>query len=456
MPEISEKKILVVDDEADNIDLLNRLLGHEGYEVHSATNGAEAVRKAIAAFFQVIVLDLRMPGMDGIQVLEKLKEKSSQSQILILTAYGSDESIKKACGGNAFDFIDKPVDNKLLLHKIQKAFEYAATLFQTEEARKKELEKNPYKDIIGSNARIKDVFKRIDKVGPTDSCVLITGETGTGKELVARACHEKSQRAGNPFKSFNVGALPETLLEAELFGYEKSAYTGAMNRKIGYFESCQGGTIFLDEIGDISLMSQVKILRVLQEKTITRLGSTESIKVNVRVITATNKDLEDLVKKGDFRQDLYFRINTINIHLPPLRERKDDIEPLVNYFIKKYSGKDVKISAAAMNVLLEYNYPGNIRELEHIIEHALIFQENNLILPKDLPPELTGHKLGSAKFAGIFELPWEEAKNDFEKMYIREILQKAQGNITEAAKISGIDRSYFHKQIKKYDIKVKR
>ncbi len=452
MTEIFGRKILVVDDDADNIELMNMLLGEEGYEVVSASGGVEALRKVTTTFFSVIILDIRMPGLDGIQILEKLKEDSPQSLVMILTAYGNDENIKKACKADVFDFIDKPVDNNLLLHKVRKAFEHAEAIARSERAKKEELAEYPYENIIGFNHKLKEVFAVIKKVAPTDTCVYITGETGTGKELVARSIHNLSKRSLQPFIAVNAGALPETLLEVELFGHEKGAFTDAKERKFGYFESCKDGTIFLDEIGEISPRMQVSLLRVLQDKTFFRVGGKEELKADVRVITATNKNLEKMVERGVFRQDLYFRIKTVTIHLPPLRERKDDIEPLVEHFLKKYSSKDVKVSDEVMELLVEYDYPGNIRELEHAIERALIFKEDNIIRPRDLPPEFMGRSVGSG-LGEIFKLPWEEAKAQVEKMYIERVLDKVKGNVSEAARISGIDRSYLHKQIKKYGIK---
>lgn len=438
------KKVLIVDDDADNIDLLNTLLGDEGYEVVSASNGAEAIRKVTSTFFSVILLDIRMPGMDGMQVLEKLKEESPQSLVIMLTAYGSDKNIKKACKQDVFDFIDKPVDNKLLLHKVRKAFQHSDALLRSEQAKKEELARYPYENIIGTNPRMLEILRIIKKVAVKDASVLITGESGTGKELIAHAIHYLSKRSLNPFIAVDVNSLPETLLESELFGYEKGAFTGANTRRYGYFESCNSGTIFIDEIGNLNLQTQAKLLRVLQEKEITRLGNTEKIKINVRIILATNKNLEELVGKESFRQDLYYRIKTVQIHLPPLRERKDDIEPLVEHFLKKYSNKAVKVSNKAKEILVDYDYPGNIREMEHIIEHALIFQEDNVILPKDLPPEVMGRSIGSG-FNDIFKLPWDEAKAQVKKMYIEAILEKTKGNVSEASRISGIDRSYLHK-----------
>ncbi|MCI0471687.1 MAG: sigma-54 dependent transcriptional regulator [Candidatus Aminicenantes bacterium] len=452
MSETADQKILIVDDDADNIDLLEMLLGDAGYEVVSATGGTEALKKVKSNFFSVILLDIRMPGMDGIQVLEKLKEESPQSLVIILTAYGSDKNIIKACKADVFDFIEKPADNKLLLHKIKKAFEHAASLLRNEQAKKDELARYPDNNIIGSSSRIKEVFKIIEKAAPTDAVVLITGESGTGKELAARAVHALSKRSLQPFIPVTPGSFPETLLEAELFGYEKGAFTDAKARKFGYFESCKNGTIFLDEIGEISPGMQVSLLRVLQEKKIFRVGGTEEIDINTRIIAATNKNLEKLVEDGKFRQDLYFRIKIVTIHLPPLRERREDIPLLIDHFLRKYSDKDIKVSAEAMEILLDYDYPGNIRELEHIIHSSTIFQENNMILPKDLPPEITGKSVVPG-LAEIFKLNWEEARTQVEKMYIEALLEKTKGNISEASRVSGIDRSYLHKKIDKYGIK---
>ena len=452
MVNLKGKKILIVDDDADNIELLNMLLVKEGYEVVSAANGIEALRKVTTIFFSVILLDIRMPGMDGMQVLDKLKEESPQSMVIILTAYGSDKNKKKACKADIYDFIDKPVDNKILLQRVKKAFEHADALLRSEQAKKEELAKYPYKNIIGSHPKTKEMIKIIEKVAPTDASVLISGESGTGKELVARAIHALSKRSLQPFIPINAGSLPETLLETELFGYEKGAFTDARARKFGYFESCKNGTIFLDEIGEISPGMQISLLRVLQEKKIFRVGGREEIDIYTRILTATNRNLEKLIEDRRFRQDLYFRIKTVTIHLPPLRERREDIPILIDHFIRKYSNKDVKVSDKVMGLLFDYDYPGNIRELEHIVQRSLIFQENNIILPKDLPPEVAGKKVVSG-LAEIFKLPWEEAKAQVEKMYIESLLEKTNGNVSEASRISGIDRSYQHKLIIKYGLK---
>lgn len=446
------KKILVVDDDADNLDLLKIILDKGNYDVVTASGGVEALREATNAFFGVILLDLRMPGMDGNQVLEKLKEESPQSLVMILSANGSDDNIKKACKADVFDFLEKPIDNNLLLHKVEKAFQHSDTLLKDEQARKETLNRYPYKNIIGSSPQVKKVFKDIEIVAPTDSSVLITGETGTGKELVARAIHARSKRALGPFVAINASALPETLLEAELFGYEKGAFTDAKARKFGYFESCKDGTIFLDEIGEISPRMQVTLLRVLQGKKIIRVGGTEEIPVNARVIAATNKNLEKLVEEGSFRQDLFYRIHVVNIELPPLRERKEDIPLLIDHFIKKYSNKEVNVSDEAMEILMGYDYPGNVRELEHIIEHALIYREGAVIKPENLPLRIT-NRSHIPGFSEAFKLPWKDAKEMFEKWYIDKKLKETDWNISAAAKISGINRSDLHKKIDKLGIR---
>ncbi len=301
MAELKGKKILVVDDDLDTVDILTDFLKDEGFEVVSVSSGQEALGEVGKAFFHVILLDIRMPGMDGIQVLEKLQEESPQSVVIILTAYGSKENIKRADKAGVYDVVDKSVDNDWLLGKVRKAFQHSDALLSNEQARKEILNKYPFENIIGSSLQIKKVFKKIEKVASTDSSVLITGDTGTGKELVARAIHAKSKRFG-PFVAVHSAALPETLLETELFGHEKGAFTDAKNRKFGYFESCKDGTIFLDEIGEISPKMQVTLLRVLQEKKITRVGGTEEISVNARVIAATNKNLEKLVSEEKFRR----------------------------------------------------------------------------------------------------------------------------------------------------------
>ncbi|MCU0286453.1 MAG: sigma-54 dependent transcriptional regulator [Acidobacteria bacterium] len=449
--ESTGKKILVVDDDSDGIALLRKILKDAQYEFFSAESGKEALDLVKIIFFPVVLLDIRMPGMDGIEVLKHLQIESPQSMVILLTAYGSPENIERALNARVHDILDKPIDNNLLLLKLENAFRLFETKLKNEQIEKELLNKYPYRNIIGASPKLINILKTLEKIAPTDAAVLITGENGTGKELIARAIHDRSKRKCEPFTTVNAAALPESLLESELFGYEKGAFTGASARKIGYFEYCQKGTIFLDEIGDVSLTTQVKLLRVLQEKQINRLGNAKLIDIDVRIITATNKEIKKLLQEKQLREDLYFRINTIHIHLPPLRERKEDIPFLINHFLKKFSHKEIKVSDAAVVRLMEYDYPGNVRELGHIIEQAVILQEDNLILPSHLPVEVVGKQVIS-NFTELLKHPWKEAKALFEQRYIESALERAGGNVSVAARETGIDRSYFQKQIKKYRI----
>lgn len=451
--EIFGKKVLIVDDDKDNVDAVSYLLKKDGYDIVTALRGNDALQEARDSFFFVILLDVRMPGMNGIEVLKVLQKESSQSLVILFTAHGTREHIRSALAADVYDIIEKPIDNKLLLLRIKNAFQQFNAKIKNEQLEKEMLRKYPYENIVGSSPAMQEVFRMIEKAAPSDICVTITGETGTGKELVARAIHHRSGRSDYPFVEVNAAALPETLLEAELFGHEKGAFTDAHTRKIGYFESCENGSIFLDEIGEISHNVQVKLLRVLQEKKITRLGSTKPIDINVRIITATNKNFEELVEKGIIREDLYYRINAFIIHLPPLRERRGDIKILAEHFIKKHSNKTVTVSDEAMDRLLQYDYPGNVRELEStIIQRALTFQEGNIIRPDDLPKKLMGSS-NSSELSDFFNLPWKEAKDKIKKIYTENVLSKTGGNVTRASELSGINRSYLSKQITKLGIK---
>ena len=349
-----------------------------------------------------------------------------------------------------FDIIEKPVNNDLLIFKIKNAFRHYEEVMRSRQDRLKIIEEYPYRNIVGQSESLADVLKLVDKVAPTEATVLITGENGTGKELVARAIHDRSGREGL-FGAVNSGALPDNLLESELFGHEKGAFTDAHEKRIGYFEACDNGTIFLDEIGDISQAMQTKLLRVLQEKEITRLGNRQPVEINARVIAATNRDVEKLVRDNIIREDLYYRINTVTIHLPALRERKEDIQPLLHYFLKKFSKKEIAFSDEALDILLNYSFPGNIRELEHIVERAVIFQENGVVEPEHLPHQISSNP-GMSPLEDMLRLPWKQAKQMFEEKYLQHILKKAKGNISKASRESGIDRSYLQKQIKRYGI----
>ncbi len=455
MTEQSGKKILTVDDDPDNLDLLRRILGKEGYEVITVSNGYDALKQVKKSFFKVIILDIRMPGMDGIEVLKALQKESPQSQVMILSAYCNDDNVKKAYQLGVFDILEKPVNKEWLLLKVKKAFQVAEALLKEAQI-DTSLPDSPYKNIIGNSSAIKGVFNKIKKVAPSNECVLITGEMGTGKELVARAIHQHSNRAGG-FIAVNTVTLPDNLLANELFGHEEEAFTDARSRKFGLFETAHNGTLFLDEIGDISPHTQASLLRVLQEKKIKRIGGAEMIDVNARVVTATNQDLEKLMEEKAFREDLFYRIEVFTIQLPPLRERKEDIPLLIEHFIKTHSEAnkeltgEVLLSDGAANLLMDYHFPGNIRELETIIKRGLAFQEGNIIQPEDILPKLKGRGKNSP-LAELFKHSLGEAKNRFEKMYIEARLRETGGNIKQAAEISEYDRSGFQKKMKEFGL----
>lgn len=454
MTEHIQKHILIVDDDKDNVSFLQIFLRDEGYDTAVAANGEEALAKVKLHFYSVILLDLRMPKMDGMETLERLKEESPQSLVLIFSAYGNEEQFKRATQLKVFDFIEKPVKNNILKLKIDKAKEHSDTLLESAESKKAILAKYPYQNVISNSPQIRELMARIEKLAAVETYVLITGETGTGKGLFARALHYRSVRAQKQFIHVNTAGLPETLLEAELFGHEKGAFTDAKARKFGYFESAVGGTIFLDEIGEISEKTQVNLLRVLQDKQITRLGGTESIDVNARVITATNRNLEKMVAEGRFREDLYYRINRVRLHLPSLRERREDIPLLANFFIMKYTRRPMKFSDEALTKLMEHSFPGNIRELESIIEQAVIFAESDTITPRDLSIQNSGAQPG-AVLNDFVNVPWKEAKERFEKHYLETLLEQHGDNLSRAADISGIDRSELYKKMDKLSLRKK-
>lgn len=453
MTQLKDKTILVVDDEADNREILSLLLEAEKCDVITASDGDTALKIARALYLDLIILDIRMPGKSGIQVLEELNKEEFHPKppVIILTAYKNMENIERAFKAHVYTILEKPIDNKILLNNVKNTLDHFDTLKKKEAAEQAIKTSFPFENIIGKSPKILKIFKIIEKVAPSDSCITIVGETGTGKELVARALHNKSRRSG-PFQAINVGALPETLLESELFGHEKGAFTDAKGQRRGVFELSKGGTVFLDEIGETNAKLQVNLLRVLEEKKLRRVGGDSEIDINVRIITATNRPLEKMVESGEFRKDLYYRINTVIIQMPPLRERRDDIPLLIEHFIAKYTKKTIEIAPEAIELLLNYDFPGNIRELEQIIERALLFQENNLIRTDDLPPEVKGSHLTS-EIAEMLKIPWKEAKASFEKYYFESVIDKAGGNITEASKISGVHRTDLHQKIKKYEIK---
>ena len=441
-------RILVVDDEAPMRESLKDWLMEEGYEVGLAASGKEAIAMARKKNWDVILLDLKMPGMDGVETLKRLKGKevNTEAEILMMTAYATVDTAVQAMKEGAFDYLVKPFSPDEIEMQIKKIVTHRELVLENILLRQKLEERSEYGEIIGQSDVMQTIYDLISKVAPTDSTVLITGESGTGKELIARAIHGNSQRCYMPYIAVSCGALPDSLLESELFGYEKGAFTGAEHTKKGRFEMADKGTLFLDEIGDISLKTQVDLLRVLQEKEFRRLGGQEEIKVDVRILAATNRDIKKAISENRFREDLFYRLNVISIHIPPLKERKDDIPLLVKAFIRRccleMNKEQVKIAPSAMKLLMDYNWPGNVRELENVIERALVIGRGEEIVTEDLP--FSRKELGTEALPNSLKL--------MEKMHIKKILEEKDWNISKAARVLEIDRQTLYNKIEKYHI----
>jgi DNA-binding NtrC family response regulator len=441
-----QPKILIVDDEQIVRESLTNWLKEDGYQVDAAGDGPEALSKIRSFPYHIVLLDLKMPGMDGIQVLQEIKKDFPDTEVILMTAYGSVHTAVEAIRAGAYDYIVKPFDPEEVGLLIKKILEHKNLVMENLLLRQKLEERYEFEDLIGKSAPMQQVFELIRQVAPTQATVLITGESGTGKELVAKAIHAISPRKFEPFIPLSCGALPDTLLESELFGYEKGAFTGAQHTKKGRFEMADGGTLFLDEIGEISLKTQIDLLRVLQEKSFRRLGGTDVIKVDVRIISATNRNLQEAIAQGVFRSDLYYRLNVVTVLLPPLRERREDIPLLAKHFLKRYAieinKKIERLNAAALEQLMAYNWPGNVRELENAIERAVVIS--------------SGHELTPADFAFLQASPGAptgySSKNlqELEKQHIQKILEENRWNISKSAADLGIDRVTLYNKIKKY------
>ncbi|NWF76396.1 MAG: sigma-54-dependent Fis family transcriptional regulator [Nitrospirae bacterium] len=437
--------ILIVDDEPLQRDILGTILDDEGYETHTASSAEEALKIIKKIMPDVILTDLKMEGMDGIELIKSLPEEPFEPPAIIMTAYGTISSAVDAMKKGAFDYLTKPLHKDILLLTVKKAIDKAKLQKENIQLQNALFDKFRIEGIIGKSKKMEEALEIMKKVSSSNVTVLINGESGTGKELAARAIHYNSPRRSKPFTALNCAAIPENLIESELFGHEAGAFTGANSRNIGLFESTNGGTIFLDEIGDLPALTQSKLLRVLQEKEIRRLGSRESIKVDVRIIAATNKDLEKEIADKKFRQDLYYRLKVINIELPPLRERKDDIPELVNFFIKKFNqefGKRINgIDENALMALYDYHWPGNIRQLESVIERAVLVCETRNIGLGDIKSEL---RFFHARDLSDFELPDDGINfEDLEKELLKKAMQKANGVATKAAKLLGMSYKTF-------------
>ena len=434
--------LLVVDDELIVRDSLDKWFREEGYDVTIAENAQEALTKMAVKHFDLALVDIKMPGIDGVELQRRMHEVDSDMLVIIMTGYASVETAVSALKNGAYDYISKPFDPDDIAHTVQNALSHKRVEQENARLRETVAAVARPQEIIGQSTAMVRVFEAIQTVGPTETTVLITGESGTGKELIARAIHAASPRHYNPLVVLHCGALAETLLESELFGHEKGAFTGAQYRKKGSFEVADGGTIFLDEIGDISLKTQTDLLRVLQEHEITRVGSTHPIHVDFRCIAATNKHLEQLVEEGKFRPDLFYRLNVFQISLPALRERKGDIAILVDHFVRKFAAsmnkRITRVSSGAMAVLYRYQWPGNIRELENAVERALVVAQE---------PELR-----ESDFALRLPIASNASRTleEMEKVHILAILEECRGNQTLAAELLDIDRVTLHNKLKKY------
>ena len=441
--------LLIVDDDRVTIDLLNEVLSQEGYEVSTALSGEEAIARGTDNLFDIVITDVRMGEKDGMEVLRFFKKSAPDTTVIMITAFGSIETAIEAVREGAFDYISKPFKLDEIKFTLRRALEQRRLIQENKHYRQELLDKYQFKNVIGRTPQMFQVYKTIAKVADTKSTVLLCGERGTGKELIARSIHYNSQRNNQPFIPVDCASLVETLIESELFGHVRGAFTGASSTKRGLFEEADGGTLFLDEVGNLSLLMQSKLLRFLQEHEIKRVGGTESIKVDVRVIAATNQPLEPLVKNGKFREDLFDRLNVVTITLPPLRERKEDIPLLANYFLRKFSEENHKnishISPEALEIIAGYSWPGNVRELEHTVERSVILSIHPIILPEDLPRKMFEETKGPE-----VQIPEEPLSlRELEKRYVMKVLERTGGNKKKASEILGIDRATLYRILEK-------
>ena len=439
----TQGKMLIVDDELSVRDSLGKWFREEGYEIGTAESANDALTRLAEQRWDVALVDIKMHGTDGIELQRRMHEIDPELLVIIMTGYASVETAVTALKNGAYDYVTKPLDPDEIAHLVKNALAHKRTAQENVLLRETVAEVARPGDLVGQSGPMRKIFDAIETVGPTDATVLITGESGTGKELVARAIHHASTRRLHPMVVIHCGALTETLLESELFGHEKGAFTGAQYRKKGKFEIAEGGTVFLDEIGDITLKTQTDLLRVLQEREITRVGGNQIIKVDFRCIAATNKNLETLIEEGKFRPDLFYRLNVFRIELPPLRDRREDIPPLVNHFVQKFSQamnkRITRVSPAAMNLLQQQSWLGNVRELENAVERAMVVGQESELHEEDFIFKPQNLSNGAGK-----------KLEDMERAYILRVVEECGGNQSHAAEILDIDRVTLYHKLKKY------
>ncbi|MFZ2323637.1 MAG: sigma-54 dependent transcriptional regulator [Ignavibacteriaceae bacterium] len=453
---MKDYSILVVDDEEAQRSVLKGYLEKKGYKIFSASSGNDGIKAVQNNLIDIVLSDFKMPDITGLEVLERVKKINPEISFVILTAYGTVENAVKAMQLGAFDYISKPVDLDELDLLLERIIENKNLKSEIQLLKNQLQKKFKIDSFISHSPRMEEVLSLASRAADSKATVLITGESGTGKEVLAKSIHYVSSRKDKPFIAVNIPALPETLLESELFGHEKGAFTGAEKSKKGRFELAEAGTIFLDEIGDIPLNLQVKLLRVLQEHQIERLGSTESTSIDVRIIAATHQNLEQKIKDGTFREDLFYRLNIVSLNIPPLRERREDIIPLIDYFVEKYAKENgrekLSLSRETVDLLLKYNFPGNVRELENIVERAVVLSRNDVITLNDLPNVVKGFK-AEKEIPNQDEGTLIERVEELEKKLIYDALSKSNGNQSLAGRILGLTERNLRYKMQKYGIK---
>jgi two-component system response regulator HydG len=447
------QKILVVDDEQSHRTMLRAVLTKAGYEVVEADDGVSSVSATEKEPFDLILMDIRMKEMDGIEAMREIRKTSPSIPVIMMTAYSSVKTAVDALKSGAFDYLTKPLDIEELKILIEKALEHYRLHAENVFLKERLADRFDFSKIIGRSRPMKELFETLSLIAPSDATVLIYGDSGTGKELVANAIHQNSPRAEKPFIKVSCAALPETLLESELFGHERGAFTGAVTRKAGRFQLANGGALFLDEVSEMSSATQVKLLRVLQEREFEPLGSTKTIQVDIRLIAATNKDLEAEVEKGSFREDLFYRLNVVPVRLPLLKERREDIPILAEHFFRLYKERNrstIKgFQPKTLDTMMRYDWPGNTRELENAVERAVLLCRGEYIMPEDLPPHVQG---AEGREVSVVSVPSGMSLRDVEREVILQALEETKGNRTHTAQMLGISRKTLQNKLKEYGI----